>query len=1045
MASVLPVAIREHLLDGPGTPEHRSVAVAFVEFRGTDDLLRSEGPAATAEALDELISNVSHAAASHGVTFFESDIAVDGGKVMLVAGAPRTTGHDADRLMRTARRILDHRGRLPLRVGINVGHVFSGDFGPTFRRTYSVKGDAINLAARVMGRAAPGEALATVAALTQAASRFETSSVAPFTVKGKAGPVQAVVLGPVVGGLERRVGRDNRLVGRDAELARMLGSLEEARAGRGGVVQLLGEPGIGKSRLIEEVVDAAHGLPTRTVVCDEYDAATPYAAARTLLRGTLGITERTPAAVALRLVTRRVGEAAPNLLPWMPLLGDVLDLEVDETPATAELDEQFRPARLELVVLELLQALLPGPALLTVDDAHQMDIASAALFSRLAAATGSVPWLLLVGRRDHDTGWVPAEEQVSVTLRVRALTPEQSLALAVAASGGRALPRPTLAALADKADGNPLFLESLVGAAGSDGRLDHVPESIEQVVAAQIDRLSPSRRSVLRHAAVLGSNFSTEELAGLVPDLAVPLGTQVDRGLDGGLADFLVADETGTRLRFRHGLIREVAYAGLAFRARRRIHEEVGLALERAASPDVGLLSFHFLQAGRYAKAWQHARAAGEQATRLYANTEATELLGRAVDAARRLPRGAVPALEVGRVLESLGDCWFTIGLTDAAARSFRQALQHVHGDPLATARIVTKQATVDQRLRHHPQAMRRVSRQLRSIEGLSGSPAHAARSALQLRLAISRISQGRVEEAIRWGTIAVREAELSGDPEALAPAYATLHGIQLAAGGGSHRELGAQALQAYVALGELSGQAQCTNNLAVGALEDGRWTEAAALFLEATHLYRRLGDTDNEGVALCNYAEVLVDQGHWAEAVPLLDQALDTARSVADDELSALALLHLGRARSGSGEADAGVALLQRARAILVEIDQPDELELTDVALTEALLAGGDPRGALTLAEDLLDGEPDEAAVTRLRALRGLALLGLDRIEDAVVELSAVVEPEPDGIPGYAYALACLGLARAGVTDAAWEERGRSALDGLDVVAVAPLLPGLT
>ena len=158
LASALPVAIREHLLAQPGEAEHRTIAVAFVQFSGTDTLLERAGPVALAGALDAVVRNVQTATAAHGVTFFESDINRDGGKIMLTAGAPVSHGHEEDRMLRAARLILDRIGELPLRIGVNRGPVFSGDFGPFFRRTHSVKGDAINLAARVMGKAASGAA-----------------------------------------------------------------------------------------------------------------------------------------------------------------------------------------------------------------------------------------------------------------------------------------------------------------------------------------------------------------------------------------------------------------------------------------------------------------------------------------------------------------------------------------------------------------------------------------------------------------------------------------------------------------------------------------------------------------------------------------------------------------------------------------------------------------------------------------------------------------------------------------------------------------------
>jgi class 3 adenylate cyclase/tetratricopeptide (TPR) repeat protein len=1027
VGQVLPVAIREHLASGPGMPEHRTIAVAFVQFAGTDALLAEEGPEVTAAALDDCIRNVSQACATHGVTFFETDINADGGKIMLTAGAPRTAGHDADRLLRTARQILDHQGRLPLRIGVNTGHVFSGDFGPAFRRTYSVKGDAINLAARIMGKAAPGELLATRTAHEHAQTRFETTPVGPFSLKGKARPVHAVSIGAITGGPERRARRENPLVGREPEMGILYDALDAARAGEGGVVQLLGEPGIGKSRLMQELAASAGDAAVHAIVCDEYETATPYAGFREFLGELLGVDAHTPPAGATKILTTRVGEVAPELADWLPLLGDVLGVAVPETPATADLDDEFRKARLEVVVLDLLRTFLSGPTLLTVDDAQHMDPASADLLNRLALETQRRPWVLVVSRRDQPVGWIPVDGLESVELRVAPLPVDAAMRLALAAAGDQTLPRPALAALARKAGGNPLFLQSLVTQAGPAGVVGSLPESIEEVVAAQIDQLTPPQRRVLRHAAVLGSQFETTQLAELLPDL----GHTLDEHLHDALADFFVPADGGDELRFRHGLIREVAYQGLAYRARRRMHDQVGLAMERTqAATRPGLLSFHFLNAGRYDKAWTYARTAGDQAKRMYANTEATELLGRAVEAGRRLPRGTVAPGDLGLVLESLGDCWFTIGSTTAAADAYRQAHRQVREDIYASARMVAKEAMVDGRLRKFPQAMRRISRELHAFEGLTSPEAHTARSILERRYAISRAGQGRLEDAIVWGTRAVEQAKSAGDPDTLAPAYATLHAIHLATGQDTYRTLGALALQSYVDINDLSGQAQCTNNLAVEALGDNRWVEAATMFGRAAELYRRIGDTDNEGVALCNHAEVLVNQGRCDAALPLLDEALEIARSVADDDLVALVLRQLGRARARSSDPEAGLSLLQESRALFEKIDSPDEAVLTDVAIAEATLLAGDAEGTVHDTNELLEAEATHDLEAELRALRGFALLRLGRHAEAVAEFRAGAPSGRATESAYGYALNCFGLARADVEDAAaWTDRGVTVL----------------
>ncbi len=231
----LPRGIREHLLQGRGEPEHRDIAVAFVAYSGTDAMLREEGAEATAAALDACIRNVAGAADDHKVTFFETDINRDGGKIMLTAGAPTSAGHDTERMLRAARLIVERAGRLPLRVGVNQGHVFSGDFGPTFRRTYSVKGDAINVAARLVARAQPGQVLATAKLPAQSQTRFVLSPLEPFVLKGKRRPVAAVAVGPVTEPGRTADVTLGPIFGRDRELAALASGLTETRTRRGGI------------------------------------------------------------------------------------------------------------------------------------------------------------------------------------------------------------------------------------------------------------------------------------------------------------------------------------------------------------------------------------------------------------------------------------------------------------------------------------------------------------------------------------------------------------------------------------------------------------------------------------------------------------------------------------------------------------------------------------------------------------------------------------------------------------------------------------------
>lgn len=1006
LGCALPAPIRRHLLHGAAAPEHRQIAVAFVSYSGTDEMLRRSGPEAVAGALDHCIRTIARSAADHEVTFFEGDIAADGGKVMLTAGAPTSAGHDAERLLLTVRRIIDEAGELPARAGVNDGFVFAGDFGPDFRRTYSVKGDAINLAARLCARAAPGQVLATTSVTGHSDLRFRTRELPPFVVKGKARPVTAVDVGPAAdrdGGLS-----STPLVGRAEELAIIRRSVAGLGSGTGSVLHVLGEAGIGKSRLLSELLAAAPEARALTVSCEEYEASTPYHSMRTLVRALVGLDERTPPAQLVTELDQRLRVDAPELVGRLPLLGTVLDLPVPDTDETRGLSDEFRRRRVEETVAELFGRLLPGPTVIVVDDAQHLDAASAGVLDRLLRLTTGHPWLVALAQRSDPQGWEAPPDHAVTTIPLRPLDSQDSARLLVAATADHPLPRSSLATLATRAAGNPLFLESLALAVGPAGGVESLPHSVRDLVTVQLDRLVPSDRTVLRYASVLGTQFHPDQLPPLLPESVAEPDETTYRRLD----DFLTDQPDGSR-RFRHSLLREVAYQGLPYRTRRILHDRVGREME-AGDPDRSpeLLSLHFFQAGRYDKSWDYSLHAGRLARKKFANQEAVDLLGRALESARRGPRGMVPAAELGTVLEELGDTWFVIGLTDQAADAYRRARRELGEDPVRRARVVAKEARIDQRLRRLPQSLRRVTRALNELEQVPGRWASSARSLLCMRYAISRFAQGRVEEALRWGDQAARDAEESTDKATLAQAYATLHGIYVAAGMEPPMPYGELALHAYTELEDLPHQADCTNNIAVSALDHNRWVEAAESFGEAAAIYRRIGDTQGEGLATYNRAEVLVRQGHLDAAVELLEETLRTGRSVSDQELVALVRREQGRISCRLGRSEDGLAILAEAREIFGQIGEAEEIPGTDLAICEGLLLAGDDHGALDLADRLLDTDGDEPVWRAgLHHLRGHALLRVGEEAAATDAFETGVKEADANDDRYGYALNLLGL----------------------------------
>ena len=933
----LPRALRAHVLSQQGEAEHRSVAVAFVRFSGTDELARSRGTAAVAEALDQCVRNVQHASAEHEVTFFETDIDRDGGKVMLVAGAPRSSGRDEERMLRAVRTVMDHAGALALRIGVHRGNVFAGDFGPPFRRTYSIKGDAVNLAARVMGKAADGEVLATAVTLARSPTRFATEPLEPFLVKGKSLPVTASRVGPVLSAEQGRRPA-SPFVGRQAELDLLRAALAHAAAGHGSTVEVVGEAGIGKSRLVTELLRSSPSVTVVGGVCRQYDATTPYFPFRSLLRNVLGLRRDADADATSQRLQEVVADAAPELLPWLPLLAVPLDVEVPPTRASGELDPQYRKARLEEVVEQLLVRLTTGATVLVLEDVQQLDGASCDLLARLVRTAPSTTWLLVVTRRDTGGGYAPDPAAQLLTVRPPPLAPEESLQLARAAAT-QPMRRQEATALMTRSGGNPLFLEELVAAAGRLGSMADLPESVQDLVTSQIDRLAPLDRLVLRYAAVLGTVADLDVLEQLLA--AHRTDVRLEEHLP-ALGDFL--DASGDRhVRFRHALMRDVAYEGLPYRRRRLLHEHVGETLERQAVEDPDqvseLLSLHYFHAGRFDRAWSFSRTAGERAREKYANSEAIELLERAVEAARR-SAGEVDAGEVADVLEALGDVSHLAGRSTSAVEAYRSARRRRVADPVAVARLLSKQARTQQRLGKVTQSLRLVRRSFASLDGLEGAAAAATRADLATRYALGRLHQGRYADALRWATVAAREAEASGDKPSLALAYNSLHTAHYYAGEAEDVPYARLALMAYEELGDLAGQAHCANNLGVEALDAGRMAESADYFARAREVFGRLGDEANEANATYNEADAMLRSGRYLEAEPLLRDALGIARAVGDEELVALVLRETGQVCLRLGRVLEARAHLADARVRFTDLGLAQELGPLDDAEREALAA---------------------------------------------------------------------------------------------------------
>lgn len=900
--------ILEHV-SAPVDPEHRRVAVSFVRFEGVDELVQSQGTEAAAEQLDILVRTVQRAAQEQLVTFLDSDPERDGGKLMLAAGAPWSTERDGEQLLRAVRAVVESAPPLPLRIGVNQGHVFTGLIGPSYRRKYSVMGDAVNLTARLMAKAEPGQIVATPEVVEGSRTLFDVVELEPFTVKGKAHPIRACVVGPAVGTQSTDLVSHTPMLGRERELALLLGALAEARAGRGRVVEIAAEPGMGKSRLVEELRWQAGEERVLSVGAEPYSASVAYFLVDALVRQALGLPKHLRGPEAGAALERSVRDFAPQLLPWLPLVAVAVNAEVEPTPETAALDEAFKADRLHRVVADLLHVALPTAALVVVEDAHWADPASEAFLEHLARTVAGRPWLVLVTRRPEGRSLLSDPSVPGQVVELEALGEDASLELVRSLAKRVAVPRHELARVIERAAGNPLFLQELASALRTEEAIDTLPTTVEAVIGARIDRLAPSERSLLRRAAVLGTAFDAELLRAVVGPESVPAIEDLERRLEG----FVVPEGMG-RFRFHHALIRDVAYEGLPFRRRRELHRRVGETLEARAGAAVEdvceVLSLHFERAGLHAKAWRYAVMAGDRARERFATVQAAEFYERALGAVRRLPE--IPPEQRRHVGEALGDAYERTGRYARAANGYRLARSVAAPGSVDLTRLFWKEGVVRLRMGRYPEALRWYRRGLSidpSVEGVV-----PIRVELGLGYAGVRYYQGRYRDCIAWCRKVLPEAMESGDLGALAHAYSLLHLAYTHLGSEERAAFRGLALPLYEELGDLTRQGHVLNNMGIESYYDGEWDAAVELYERGQQALEKAGGVVDAADVTYNIAEIFSDQGRLDEAEKLTREILETYRAARYPVGEALAIGNLGRIASRAGRFTEAAELLEDA-----------------------------------------------------------------------------------------------------------------------------------
>jgi class 3 adenylate cyclase len=513
-----------------------------------------------------------------------------------------------------------------VRLGLNSGEVVLGHIGDDLRMEYTALGHTVGLAARIQQMAAPGTVYLTEHTARLVDGLFELVDRGTPSMRGVSTPVRVYEL-VGTGALRTRLDVSrrrgfSRLVGREAELARLWRVLEAAVAGDAQVVGLVGDAGVGKSRICHEFVERcrAQGIAVHEAHCPTHGATVPLLPVRELVRSCLALdADGSDVGPAIR---RALGADDPEACA---LVLDLLGMPGDApTPTGAD-----RTARLAALVARVVRALAGAePIVVLLDDVHWLDAASEAVLRALVRATTDVPVLVVANfRPEHDPAWMT--DGRAHRLALEPLGPEATHALVTELLGDELATGALADLIEERTGGNPFFVEEVVHALAAAGSLAGrrgayrlaarletlaIPATVQALLNARIDRLGDEPKQVLGTAAVIGKQFDEPLLAAVVGCDAQRLATTLATLEEADLVH-AVPGHAGPRWAFRHPLTQEVAYTAQLGDHRARLHGAVAGALETLMADRLGehaaLIAHHWRAAGmRYeAERWERRAA----------------------------------------------------------------------------------------------------------------------------------------------------------------------------------------------------------------------------------------------------------------------------------------------------------------------------------------------------------------------------------------------------------------------------------------------------
>lgn len=941
--------------------EIRLATVLFADMTASVEVTRNLHPEDALSLVKGLLRAMADAVLANGgkVDRFLGDGALG------VFGISQAKESDAERAVLAALQIRDaaHQLGLEVRVGLNTGDVYAGGVGSEQYHETTVMGPVVNLASRLQMQAVPGEVLIGEATHRLVRRHFRCEP-RRLEVKGLSEPLVAYSVERLPVQSERQPGMAEpqpvALTGREREMSLLRSALARAARGRGQLISIVGDPGLGKTRLLAELrweaagrEAAPGGAPVLWLEgrCPEFSEAVPYWPFVDILRQWLGwsiqddeasrrerLLERLEQLVHIKLLRPEVAEDLIG--PIAALLSVPL-----ETAGPREGESYRVPARhVTFAALRrfLLALAAARPLVLAVEDLHWADSLSLELISFITEAVPAAPMLIICTYRPDPKSYCRHLERVAARkcpeayhpVRLSELGPEESCRLAASLLATDALPPQVEEFLLRMGQGNPLFIEETVRAMVDTGvirrgpggwEMHHSAESlgttgtIQSVIHSRVDRLPADLKRLLQHAAVLGTVFH--------PRVLEQMGVE-ERRWRSGLAQLedagLVLRRRATRdeeFGFKHALTRETIYETILRRRRKELHQQAARAIEQlyadALDDFYEELARHYSLSDHYLKAAEYLIRSGERAQRLYANREAAAYLERALQTLENVTPEEAGEMQP-RALELLGDVLFRVGSHQAAEQRFLHALNTV--DPARQPlRFATLSWKIADAVHWQGDMARAVEIAETGLQALGGR--HAAPEAVRLLEVVMRShwAVDDLDSARRTGN--ALEAVLSEVPyfESLYMIYYALAWLEIKCRQYERARHWLDGMETVCRQhGDEIGLARCYHGLGdlYRAVED--YAEAAAWFARSVTHCERIGDAHLLMEGHIEWAQVLLLLGepeHAAE--PHIRRGMALAEEMASTggmpSIQALCSA-LGRAFANRGNTERAIQFLEHA-----------------------------------------------------------------------------------------------------------------------------------